>query len=148
MIRDAVAKSMSQTGAKELAAAIPVYVAAQEQHSKAFKKWAAAIEVGTIVALDERLFNNPFLPWEVIAIHPPGSERNKSSGTENQYDLQNITGKAVSHYSPVFMRPYGDAEATRAILKDRVSGVKTAVDNADEATLAALEDLLAKRTTG
>ena len=46
------------------------------------------------------------------------------------------------------MKPYGDAEAARAILINRVCSVKVAVENADEATLAALEDLLAKRTTG
>lgn len=150
MIKAAAVKSMSQTGAKELAAIIPAYVSAQKQHNKAFKKWAASIEIGTIVAIDERFVsheNNPFLPWEVIAIHPPGSEHNKS-GTDNQYNLQNLAGAAVSHYSPVFLKPYGDADAARAILKDRVCGVKVAIENADEATLAALEDLLAKRTTG
>ena len=150
MIKAAAAKSMSQAGAKELAAIIPAYVSAQKQHNKAFKKWAASLEIGSIVAIDERLIsheNNPFLPWEVIAIHPPGSERNKS-GTDNQYNLQNLAGAAVSYYSPVFLKPYGDAEAARAILKDRVCGMKVAIENADEATLAALEDLLAKRTTG
>ena len=151
MIKAAAVKSMSQTGAKELAAIIPAYVSAQKQHNKAFKKWAASIEIGTIVAIDERFVsheNNPFLPWEVIAIHPPGSEHNKSGTTENLYNLQNLTGATVSHHSPAFLKPYGDAEATRAILKDRVCGVKVAVENADEATLVVLEDLLAKRTTG
>jgi hypothetical protein len=147
MIKAAAVKSMSQAGAKELAAAISVYASARDQHSKAFKKWAASIGIGTVVSLDERLFPNPFLPWEVIAVHPPGSERN-NSGTGNQYDLQNLTGEVVSGYSHLYMKPFGDAEATRAILKDRVCDVKIAVENADEATLAALEDLLAKRTTG
>ena len=150
MIKAAAVKSMSQAGAKELAAAISVYASARYQHDKAREKWAASLEIGAIVSLNERLIlrsDNSFLPWEVIAIHPPGSGRNESGLEEKQYTIQNLTGEAVS-YSHQYMKPYGDAEAARAILKDRVCGVKVAIENADEATLAALEDLLAKRTTG